>query len=216
MKKMVIAFLVGAMVLPVSASELTIIDEIEPLVLNGKKLTRDDYQSSQVIHLQSGQNQLLFALDQLVVEDGRRNKLVFPAVVIKFDAASSPITLSYPVFRHVDQAKKFRKSLDFSLLDKNGNEVDHHIDLLPIKGFSQFNDYELVIEEYNRAGGIAALTSIGTEKVATEINQANHADSAPNEKNLVQDSGSIKVDFLSMTPTQRQEFISWAVKHINE
>ncbi|KLN64332.1 YccT family protein [Vibrio sp. VPAP30] len=216
MKKLTTALLLGAMTLPICAAELTVIDEIEPLVLNGKELTGKDYQSSQVINLQQGQNQLLFALDQLVVEDGRRTKLVFPTVVVKFDATSSPVTLSYPVFRHVDQAKKFRKSLDFSLVDAQGKAVEYQVDLLQVKGFSQFKDYEAVMAEYNQVGGVASVSDNTSVKP--------HADNSVANKNIQTDvkatagatSGSIKTDFLSMSPTQRQEFISWAVKHINE
>ncbi len=215
MKKLVTAFLFGVMALPISATELTIIDEIEPLVLNGKELSRNDYQSSQVIRLQPGQNQLLFALDQLVVEDGRRNKLVFPAVVIKFDAGSSPVSLSYPVFRHVDQAKKFRNNLDFALVDEQGQPVEHQVDLLHIKGFSHFSDYELAVDEYNRVGGIASVTQGANVKTDTHSNQVAPQAVVQTKQVAVQASSTIKDDFLSMTPTERQEFISWAVKHIN-
>ena len=218
MKKLTSALLFAAMALPVGATELTIINEIEPLVLNGKELTRNDYKSAQVINLQEGQNQLLFALDQLVVEDGRRNKLVFPSVVIKFDAASAPVTLSYPVFRHVDQAKTFRKALDFSLLDAQGKAVDYQVDLLHIKGFSQFNDYEAAVAEYNQVGGIASISQ--TDAVAPHASHTEKIKStgaqAEMKTAISTSSSSIKSDFLSMTPTQRQEFISWAVKHINE
>lgn len=218
MKKLTTAFLFGAMALPLGATELTIIDEIEPLVLNGKNLTRNDYKSAQVINLKEGQNQLLFALDQLVVEDGRRNKLVFPTVVIKFDSVSAPATLSYPVFRHVDQAKTFRTALDFSLLDAQGKAVEYQVDLLNINGFSQFNDYEAAVMEYNQVGGGASISH--TDAVTSQIgsNEEIKGTSAQEEMKaaIASSSGSIKSDFLSMTPTQRQEFISWAVKHINE
>jgi|GEM_PF-1113741 len=216
MKKLTTALLFGAMTLPIAAAELTVIDEIEPLVLNGKELTGKDYQSSQVINLQQGQNQLLFALDQLVVEDGRRTKLVFPTVVVKFDATSSPVTLSYPVFRHVDQAKKFRKSLDFSLVDAQGKPVDYQVELLPVKGFSQFKDYEAVMAEYNQVGGVASVSRSDSAKTHTVNSTANMNVQTETKTTTGAVSESIKTDFLSMTPTQRQEFISWAVKHINE
>ncbi|MGY3686253.1 YccT family protein [Vibrio coralliilyticus] len=218
MKNWLPAILLGAVALPVSANELKIIDEIEPLALNGKEMSASDFHSRQVINLKEGENQLLFGLDQIVVEDGRRNKLVFPSVVMRFESSQEPLTLSYPVFRQIDQAKKFRQTLDFSLVDKNGSPVDYQVDLIQVKGFSSFKNYEAAIEEYNQTGAIASLSSQahGSDNHTTQAVAASTIDSASTSEVKTTASADLQSEFLKMTPQQRQEFISWAVKHLNE
>lgn len=207
MKKLISAFIIGAMALPVYATELSIINEIEPLVLNGKDLTGNDYKSAQVINLKEGQNQFVFALDQLVVEDGRRSKLVFPTVIIRFDLASDPVALSYPVLRNAEQAKKFRNALDFSLLDSHGNPVDYQVDLLHVKGISPFNDLEAAVAKYNQAGGIAAVTAQQSVPL--------HHSEAQQLTGSVTTRAALEQDFLFLPLEERQAFVAWAVQHLN-
>lgn len=216
MKKWLTACLCGAMALPISASELQIIKQIEPLLLNGKELTGNDFKAEQVLNLQPGQNQLLFALDQVVAQDGRQAKLVFPPVVIRFDAQPSPVTLSYATFRDANQAKKFRRNLDFSLVDQQGQAVDYQVDLLPIGGFSQFEDYQAAMAEYNLSDGEAVLAARNSLQDKPQAKAVSSVELVDRTEMTSEVKATLQQDFLTMSVTERQEFISWAVKHLND
>ncbi|PSW19573.1 DUF2057 domain-containing protein [Photobacterium sanctipauli] len=218
-KKWLVAVLAGALSLPSLASELKVIKEIDLHVLNGKEVDSPLFKNKDVLELEAGTNQILFSLDQLVIDDGRRSKLKFTPVVMRFDATESPLQLSYPVFKHVDDAKAFRKTLDFVLTDTKGAPVDYQAELLHVSGLGIFPEYARTLEEYNMVGdGVAVVDptmvddlAVKPQKTAqaTKTTVAEATGNAAASKVAIMQTG-----FAELSAEEQQQFMQWAMRNL--
>ncbi|MGF1699327.1 DUF2057 domain-containing protein [Photobacterium makurazakiensis] len=209
-KKWLVAVLAGVLSLPAMASELSVIKEIDLHVINGQEVDSPLFKNKDNLELEAGTNQILFSLDQLIIEDGRRTKLKFTPVVMRFEAGDMPLELSYPVFRHVDDAKKFRNSLDFKLTDTNGNPVAYQTELLHVSGMGIFPEYARTLSEYNQVGdGVAVVGSAAIEKSSVEPQKIAKSPSTATSKVAIMQTG-----FTELSAEQQQQFMQWAMRNL--
>lgn len=163
------------------------------------------------LKINNGTNQLLIRVTAMVDGNGGKQKFNSLPMVVKFEANDQTLKLETPfAIRDERAVTRFKKSPSVKVTSA-GQPIEIETDLIFDQTFALIKDYDAMLNEYNLAGGAASIAVIN-EIVSTKAPVAE-------EPTLVQTnaaSAGIRDEFLLMTPEQRQEFISWAVKHINE
>ena len=83
------------------------------------------------------------------------------AVIARFDASNTTLTLEVPSYQNERQAKKDIDTFAWSLKDEQGNVIAVEQDVLIKDGMQIGRDYSREAEDYNRKGGVAAIAAIG-------------------------------------------------------
>ncbi|MEZ9702778.1 DUF2057 family protein [Vibrio sp. 10N.261.46.E12] len=141
---------------------------VEVLAVNEAKpdLEGGFFSSSKTITVPDGVNQIVFQY-QLAFSQGNDREFVDShAIIATFDATDTTLTFDMPKFRNVNEAKKGFQNLDWKLVDENQNAISVKQDKLTKDGMQIGRKYPQEAKEYNRTGGIAALTT-GTAVGAT-------------------------------------------------
>lgn len=164
------------------------------------------------LKIKDGENQLLLRVTALVDGNGGKRKFNSLPMVIKFTAQDETLKLETPfAIRDERAVRAFEKSPSVKVTS-NGHALDMETDIIFDQTFALIKDYDAMLAGYNKAGGVAAISPKSMTVVSTPVEVAQ----APTVAKAIDEKVSLKADFLSMSPEQRQEFISWAVKHIND
>lgn len=167
------------------------------------------------LKIANGQNQVLLRVTAMVDGNGGKKKFNSHPIVVTFDAKNETLLFETPfAIRDQRGVSKFEKNPTVKVT-RNGQPVPFVLEQITNQSFALIHDYDAMLEEYNLAGGIAAIWLDLSPKSTPTSNANKNSPQKVNEGNKLQ-STRIQGDFLSMTPEQRQEFISWAVKHIND
>lgn len=185
--------------------------EMNAVVVNGKAEGWSFIQGTNNIILPNGENQVLFQVGQIVLEDATRKKFNSIPLLIKFESKDSTIILTYPKIRTLDQAKAFDKSPKITLKNSNGENVYFELKQLDNNGLQNFRDYEREVSNYNQIGGIASVTQARTESQLQNKAVLIKSDvkSSPEAKMVF-----LKNAFTALNPDEKQQFMSWGLKHL--
>ncbi|MFM2590657.1 DUF2057 family protein [Vibrio sp. TBV020] len=164
------------------------------------------------LKIENGVNQLLIRVTAMVDGNGGKSKFNSFPMVVKFEANDQTLKFETPfAIRDERGVRKFEKQPTVKVTS-NGKDVPAETDLIYDQTFALIKDYDEMLEQYNLAGGVAAIVMTeSTVQVTPKKTQ-----SKTSVQSVPVSSSDIKGEFLEMTPAQRQEFISWAVKHIND
>ncbi|WP_058119925.1 DUF2057 domain-containing protein [Photobacterium kishitanii] len=185
--------------------------EMNAIVVNGKTEGWSFIQGTNNIILPNGVNQVLFQVGQIVLEDATRKKFNSIPLLIKFESKDSNITLTYEKIRTLDQAKAFDKSPDIILKNSNGENVPFELEQLDNNGLQNFRDYEREVAEYNKLGGIAAVTQVSSEPQLQSKAVFINSDAKPSPEAKMM---FLKNAFTSLSLEEKQEFMSWGLKNL--
>ncbi|MBC7002020.1 DUF2057 domain-containing protein [Photobacterium sp. BZF1] len=194
---------------------LSLQSEIQPLILNSADAEDAMVESGHNrLLVEEGTNQLLFRVGQLVSEDAKHRKYNSPAFIIRFEAADTPLELSYPKMRTIAEAKAFEKSPSFSLINEGNRPVDFTIDTLRAGGLQNLRDYQNELAAYNkRADAIAAVTPTSTSTIK-------HSSSIEPQPVTGVNSSSrmniLQASFSRLSAQEQQQFMLWAMKNLKE
>ena len=185
--------------------------EMNAIVVNGKAEGWSFIQGTNNIILPDGENQVLFQMGQIVLEDATRKKFNSIPLLIKFESKDSNLILTYPKIRTLDQAKAFDKSPNIKLKNSNGENVEFELNQLDNNGLQNFRDYEREVSDYNRTGGIASVTQVLTEPQLSNkaVLIKKDVQSSPEAKMIF-----LKNAFTSLSLQERQDFMSWGLKNL--
>ena len=123
------------------------------------------FSSSKTITVPDGVNQIVFQY-QLAFSQGKDREFVdSDAIIATFDVTDTTVTFDMPKFRNAKEARKGFQNLDWKLVDENQNAINVKQDKLTKEGMQIGRKYPQEAKEYNRTGGIAALTT-GTTAAA--------------------------------------------------
>ncbi|NOH81324.1 DUF2057 domain-containing protein [Vibrio sp. RE86] len=164
------------------------------------------------LKIENGVNQLLIRVTAMVDGNGGKKKFNSLPMVVKFEANNQTLKFETPfAIRDERGVRKFEKQPTVKVTS-NGNDVPVEIELVYDQTFALIKDYDEMLEQYNLAGGVAAINVVepAIQPTSDQRQSANKTQSSSAV------SKGIQGEFLQMTPAQRQEFISWAVKHIND
>ncbi|WP_281213888.1 DUF2057 domain-containing protein [Shewanella insulae] len=137
---------------------ITLPDNAEPLLLNGKNIT-----SHQLIS-QNGPQQLVFNARASYREFGQQKRFVSETLIVTFSGENNHYRVSLPKINSPRSAEKFNDSPSVTIKDTQGHSVSYKIDKLHKDGIQLGRDYREEIKTYNLSQGIAAI----------EVNQTIH------------------------------------------
>ncbi|WP_295891967.1 DUF2057 family protein [uncultured Vibrio sp.] len=138
-------------------------DTVDLLVANGEKpeLSGGFFSSSKTLTLPDGENQIAFRYTVNFDKSNDRITVEGDTVIAKFNAQDAELTFDLPSYRNEREAKAQIKDLEWALIDQTEQAVDVQQDKLMKEGMQIGRDYLREVEDYNRAGGIAAVAVAG-------------------------------------------------------
>lgn len=165
------ALLVGCSGLAMADVTIKIPDNVDLLSVNAGDPTTDSsgfFSSGETATLPDGVNQIVFKYEPFFdVNRDERKVIASKAIIARFEATDAELTLNVPTYRDARQAQKNIDNLEWSLTDKNGQVIPVVEDKLIKDGMQIGRDYNREADDYNRNGGVAALTVATTAAVAT-------------------------------------------------
>ncbi|WP_305464790.1 YccT family protein [Photobacterium leiognathi] len=180
--------------------------ETNILVVNGKEEGWSFIKGINEIVLPNGENQILFNIGAVVLDDAAKKKFNSTPLLIKFDAQDTKLVLEYPKVRTLDQAEAFNKSPEITLKNSMGDEVKFEYIQLNNSGLQNFRDYEREVADYNKSGGIASIGYVETTFSTPTIPV-----SAPSPEAKMK---FLKNAFIGLSEEEKQEFMSWGLKNL--
>ncbi|MCY9872452.1 DUF2057 family protein [Vibrio barjaei] len=165
------ALLAGCSTMAVADVTIKIPDSVDLLSVNaGDPETKSNgfFSSGKTATLPDGVNQIVFRFEPLF-DLNREERVTVPskAIIARFDASNTELTLEVPSYQNERQAKKDIDSFQWSLVDANGNAIPVTQDKLIKDGMQIGRDYNREAEDYNRKGGVAAIAAAGAVAAVT-------------------------------------------------
>ncbi|ENM5852841.1 DUF2057 family protein [Vibrio mimicus] len=158
-------------------------DTIDLLVVNGSspKLSGGFFDATKKLELDDGEQQIVFRYSPYFSQGSDRIIIDSDVIIATFDAANQDFTFVMPKYRDAPQATKAIKKMEWQLVDQQGKAVEMRQDRLIKEGMQLGRNFEFETAEYNRKGGIAALTSSIATQPLTQQEASNAAASAAEE-----------------------------------
>ncbi|WP_063344487.1 DUF2057 domain-containing protein [Vibrio jasicida] len=134
-------------------------DDVSVLAANGEKvkLSGGFFASEKSFTLPDGVNQVVFRYAPYFSQGNDRLSVESDVIVTRFDATDAELTLQLPEYRDLREAENKIKDLDWKLVDASGNAIAVEQDKLMKPGMQIGRDYVREVEDYNKAGGVAAV-----------------------------------------------------------
>lgn len=169
---------------------LSIPDTINVLVVNdaSPKLEGGFFSASKTLTLPDGENQILFQYQPYFDQGNDRVILESDPLVGTFNASNTKLEFALPKYRNENQARKQISHVEWSLVDESGNTLETKQDKLVKDGFQLGRNHQIELAEYNRQGGVAALSTVAaTAAVATPASKATPANTAQVDSNTAEE-----------------------------
>ncbi|WP_293773931.1 DUF2057 family protein [uncultured Pantoea sp.] len=149
----------GLLALLVSASCSAITLKLDPqidlLVLDGRKISGSLLKGADSLELERGQHQFLFRVEQQ--RQGHKDRVItyqsLP-MIVTFTATARTLTIRLPALETKRERVHFDRSLNFQLVDENGQEISSVRDHLAA---TMLADMEKAMLNYNRTRQIASV-----------------------------------------------------------
>ena len=129
--------------------------------------------------LPNGVNQFAFTYIDSLRDNGDDYLYKSDVIIVKFDANDEALKLELPKLRTAQDARKFNKSPQFSLVAANGEKVSFEQDKLIKSGLQFGRDFEKEIAVYNQSGKVAAVAATATTAAAVAVPATLPANAAP-------------------------------------
>ncbi len=138
---------------------VTVPDDVSILAANGEKvkLSGSFFASEKSLTLPDGVNQVVFRYSPFFSQGNDRINVESDVIVTRFNAEDAELTFELPKYRDLREAEAKIKDMDWKLIDESGNAIAVEQDKLIKPGMQIGRDYIREVEDYNRAGGAAAI-----------------------------------------------------------
>lgn len=172
--KMYIKLLLLPMVLASSslfaASQLTLTEGVNLLVINGEKFQSEGsfLNRSNSIALQEGENQLLISFTAEIKKGSETELESSDPVVVSFKVDNQNVSFDAPEIKSQSHMRSFNQKQNWILKDSKQNVIELSVTLLPLKGFRIGVDYEREMERYNRKNNINVANNL-SNKIAPAV-----------------------------------------------
>ncbi len=144
-----------ALCLPVTvfATSLRLSNDIDLLVLDGKKVSSSLLRGAESIELENGRHQLVFRVEKTIRLSSHEERLyISPPLVISFDTQLvSQVNFHLPRLSNERDATHFDDAPRVELLDGDSMPIPVKLDILSITSTAKIVDYEMETERYNKA-----------------------------------------------------------------
>ncbi|MCK6262630.1 DUF2057 domain-containing protein [Vibrio sp. ZSDE26] len=173
------------------------------------------------LQIENGQNQLLVRVTAMIDTNGGKEKFNSSPLVVTFDVSDETLLLETPfAIRDQRGVNRYNKNPNIKVTS-NGKDVETSVDIITNETFALIKDYNAMLATYNQSNGVAAISTAAAATVASTTASTPKPVALPEveapqkQTKPVAKPSSLQADFLAMTPEQRQEFVSWAVKNLN-
>lgn len=144
-----------------AAVTVDIPDTVQVLVANDAKpeLSGGFFSATKTLTLPDGENQILFTYNPYFDQGKDRIILESDPIVGTFSAKEASLEFDLPKYRNEHDASQKIRNVEWSLKDKNGQSIAVKQDKLVKDGMQIGRNHQLELAEYNRKGGVAAISS---------------------------------------------------------
>ncbi|WP_440889565.1 DUF2057 domain-containing protein [Vibrio sp. WZ-1] len=134
-------------------------DDVSVLAANGEKvkLSGGFFSSDKSFTLPDGVNQVVFRFSPFFSKGNDRVSVDSDVTIARFNADNAELTFQLPKYRDLRDAESKIKDMDWKLVDASGSAIPVEQDKLIKPGMQIGRDYIREVEDYNRAGGVAAI-----------------------------------------------------------
>ncbi|PLR41370.1 hypothetical protein CYR55_00565 [Chimaeribacter californicus] len=206
--------------LPASAATLTLLPEVDVLVVDGKKTAGSPLKDAARLELAQGHHQVLFRVSK-VLRAGARDQYLYHSSpqIAAFDVpADGSLRLALPRLENDGDGKRFDAGPDYQIVDENKQALPVRRDTLQIPGLSLGADLEKAMAEYNVANQPASVTALlpvaavaASPALPGSSGPVNHASVTVQGENVAEQM--LQYWFQQADAQTRQRFLSWAEKH---
>ncbi|EDW4200938.1 DUF2057 family protein [Salmonella enterica subsp. enterica serovar Uganda] len=206
-----------ALCLPVTvfATTLRLSNEVDLLVLDGKKVSISLLRGAESIELENGPHQLVFRVEKTIRLPGNEERLyISPPLVISFDTQLiSQVNFQLPRLENEREASHFNAAPRLALLDGDAMPIPVKLDILAITSTAKVVDYEIETERYNKSAKRASLPQFATMMAddSTLLSDVSELDTVPPQSQTLTEQ-RLKYWFRLADPQTRHHFLQWAEK----
>ncbi|EEY99808.1 DUF2057 family protein [Vibrio mimicus] len=161
-------------------------DTIDLLVVNGgsPKMSGGFFDATKKLELEDGEQQIVFRYSPYFSQGNDRIIIESDVVIATFNAANQELTFDMPKYRDAPQATKAIKNMQWQLIDQQGKAVNLRQDRLVKEGLQIGRNFEFETAEYNKKGGVAALTASVAVQPVLQAEMSNATATAAAEEML--------------------------------
>lgn len=209
--------LLFALCLPVTAfaTTLRLSNDIDLLVLDGKKVSSSLLRGAESIELENGPHQLVFRVEKTIRLSGHQEQLyISPPLVISFDTQRvRQVNFRLPRLENDREASHFDTAPRLELLDGEAMPIPVQLDILAITSKTRVTDFEAETERYNKAARRASLPQFATMMAddSTLLSGISELDAIPPQSQTLTEQ-RLKYWFRQADPQTRNSFLQWAEK----
>ena len=203
--------------LPVTAfaTTLRLSNDIDLLVLDGKKGSSSLLRGADSIELDNGPHQLVFRVEKTIRLSSHEERLyISPPLVISFNTQLiSQVNFHLPHLETEREAAHFSTTPRLELLDGDAMPIPVKLDILAITSTAKIIDYETETERYNKADKRASLPQFATMMAddSTLLSGISELDAVPPQSQALTEQ-RLKYWFKQADPQTRNNFLQWAEK----
>ncbi|SMB30869.1 conserved exported hypothetical protein [Serratia proteamaculans] len=163
--------------MPAVATTLKLSPDIALLVVDGKKMTGSLLKGADSLELDGGQHQLLFKVVKSV-RSGQNDQTAYtsPPLIATFNTQNvSSVAIELPRIENVRDSQRFDRTLNYQVIDKNGNALAMKHDVLHPDGVTLSVDLEKVMADYNsqkRPASVPAFTHVRAATSSSPLGSA--------------------------------------------
>lgn len=206
-----------ALCLPVTvfATSLRLSNEIDLLVLDGKKVSSSLLRGADSIELENGRHQLVFRVEKTLRLSSHEERLyISPPLVISFNTQLvSQVNFHLPRLNNERDASHFDDAPRVELLDGDAMPIPVKLDILSITSTAKIVDYEMETERYNKAAKHASLPQFATMMAddSSLLSGVSELDRVPPQSQTLTEQ-RLKFWFEQADAQTRTNFLQWAQK----
>ncbi|MEL5297778.1 DUF2057 family protein [Serratia nevei] len=146
--------------MPAAATTLKLSPDIDLLVVDGKKMTGSLLKGADSLELDGGQHQLLFKVTKTVRSGQHTQAYASLPLVATFNTQKiSQVAIELPRIENDRDAQRFDRTLNYLVVDKDGNTLPFRHDVLHPDSVTFNTDLEKVMTDYNRQNRPASVPS---------------------------------------------------------
>ncbi|MDI9227833.1 DUF2057 family protein [Serratia bockelmannii] len=144
--------------MPAAATTLKLSPDIDLLVVDGKKMTGSLLKGADSLELDGGQHQLLFKVTKTVRSGQHTQAYTSLQLVATFNTQKiSQVAIELPRIENDRDAQRFDRTLNYLVVDKDGNALPFRHDALHPDSVTFNTDLEKVMTDYNRQNRPASV-----------------------------------------------------------
>ncbi|WP_437889410.1 curli synthesis inhibitor [Phytobacter sp. V91] len=196
----------------VFATTLRLSNDIDLLVLDGKKVSSSLLRGAESIELENGLHQIVFRVETAINSPTNGSHLFtsVPLIATFNTQYVAQVNFSLPSLSSPKEADRFNATPHIALLDGNATPVPVKLDILEIIARPGGIDYEADTERYNNAGKYASLPKFSSMIAddSTLLSGVSELDMPPAQSQTLTEQ-RLKYWYQQADPQTRDRFMQW-------